>query len=373
MDLAIIMSTVPSVAWGVFTKNRVVGAPVTVSKNRLRSKHISGIVINSGNSNTLTETGLFDANTMANAAANAVGEKLGRFLVASTGIIGQPLPIKSILQEMDNLANVLGPYGGKSAAKAIMTTDSVSKESSKRIKLGLSTVSVGGCAKGSGMIHPNMGTMLAFITTDAAIKKPVLKEIVKRVNQESFSRITVDGDTSTSDMLIIMANGASGAKTIEKPKGKLFGKLLEAVIEVAVNLAKMIVRDGEGATKFATVRVEDAVSEGDAKKASVAIAKSNLVKTALFGQDPNWGRILASAGYSGAKIDIRKATLKINGVIIYKKGKLASQDWEGKVASKMRLKEILIELNLGLGKSSWEIWTCDLSQDYIRINADYRT
>ena len=372
-DLALIVSDRPATAWGVFTTNRVKGAPVIWSRNVLRSKTVRGVVVNSGNSNVLTSTGMEDAGRMAAAAARFIGCQPSKFFVASTGVIGQPLPIEKIERGIEELAPFLSPAGGASAAEAILTTDLVMKESVARLNLGPRKVVVGGCAKGSGMIHPSMATMLAFVTTDAAVSKTALKDIVKRANEESFSRITVDGGTSTSDMLIVMANGASGAQVIEKPSGRRYSVLLDKVTQVCVDLAQQVARDGEGATKFVTIEVTGAASENAARKVAMSIAKSSLVKTAIFGQDANWGRIMCAAGNAGVPLDPANVTVKIGGVKIFSDGGLVQGDWESRAAHKLKEKDVSISLDLGAGEAKAEVWTCDMSYDYIRINADYRT
>ncbi len=372
-DLAMIVSDPPAVGWGVFTTNRVKGAPVVVSRSHLRSRYIRGVVANSGNSNTLTENALRDAKRMAVKAAEMTGCRAGQMIVASTGVIGQPLPIRKIENGIAELAPTLDEKGGAAAAKAIMTTDLVSKEASASYMAGRRKITVGGCAKGSGMVHPNMATMLCFVTTDAAISKNALKALTKEANAASFARVTVDGDTSTSDMLIILANGASGAPMIDKPSGARYRALVKNVCKVCADLAKKVAMDGEGATKFITVAVKGAKRETDAKKTAMAVAKSSLVKTAMFGEDANWGRILCAVGYCGAPIDPERITLKIGGITVYRNGAVAAGDWEKRLAPKLKNRNIRIDIDLGAGKAGAEVWTCDLSYDYVKINADYRT
>lgn len=372
-DLAIIMSDRPAVAWGAFTKNSVKGAPVIWSRECLRSAQARAIVVNSGNSNVLTKDGYEHARRMARAVAEKLGVGERQVFVASTGVIGQPLPVEKIETGIAELFPRLSAQGGVDAAEAIMTTDLTPKEISVTFDIGGARVTVGGCAKGSGMIGPSMATMLAFITTDAAVSKQAVKDLAKRACDASFNSITVDGDTSTSDMLILMANAASGAPLIEKPSGKRYSLLLEKTTEVCEHLAKEIVRDGEGATKFVTVNVTGAVTEKAAKQVAMSIAKSPLVKTALFGQDANWGRILCAAGYSGVAVDAYKTKLSIGGVPIFSCGALVSDDWEVLAAPKLKEKNVEITLDLGVGKASARVWTCDFSYDYVKINADYRT
>lgn len=373
LDLAIIASDRPAVASGLFTNNLVIGAPVKLSKKHLRFSGARGIVINSGNANVLSKDGALHAEMMAKTLSRFLGCQPEQTFVASTGVIGKPLEIDKVVKGIRNLAPTISQTGAANAALAILTTDLVTKESEATLKIGSKDVTVGGCAKGSGMIHPSMGTMLGFITTDAAVTKPVLCKILQKACDESFHKITVDGDTSTSDMVIILANGASGAPVIDKTSGKRFLTLQSKVTEVCVDLAKKIVRDGEGATKFVTVIVKGARSDKDANLAARAIAGSNLVKTALFGRDANWGRIMAAAGYSGAKFDPAKSALSICGVPILKKGQLVPDDWEKEVTPKLELTDVSIELDLFAGKAQAVVWTCDLSHDYIRINAAYRS
>lgn len=374
-DLALIVSDRPAKAWGVFTTNKVKGAPVIVSKEHLRHSFARGIVINSGNANTanmFTNKAEKHAIRMTKAVALRLDCPPRSIFVASTGVIGKPLPINNIERGIAKLYGEISVSGGSDAAEAIMTTDLVKKESHASFNIGKKNVIVGGCAKGSGMIHPNMATMLAFVTMDAAVSRAVLKDIVKRANEDSFNKITVDGDTSTSDMFIALANGASGAPMIETPRGKRYSLLLEKVTEVCVDLAKKIVSDGEGATKFVTVNVTGARTKAEAKLIAKSIASSSLVKTAMFGQDANWGRILCAAGYAGPPVDTSKVIIKIGGVAAFERGSLP-KGFEERVKPKMKKKNITISLDLGAGKSAAEVWTCDMSYDYIRINADYRT
>ncbi len=372
-DLAMIVSDRPATAWGVFTKNRIKGAPVIVTRSHLRSGAARGIVVNSGNANTLTRNGIQTATRMATAASRVVGCSTREILVASTGVIGKPLPIEKVEAGIASLGAKLKPGGGAAAAEAIMTTDLVRKECSARMSVGSKPVIIGGCAKGSGMIHPNMATMLGFITTDAAVSKEALKDLVKRANADSFGLVTVDGDTSTSDMLLIMANGASGSPCITAAKGKRYSELVDCVTGVCADLAKKVARDGEGATKFITVTVNGAKTDKAARAIAMSIAKSNLVKTAMFGQDANWGRILCAAGAAGQQIDADRVALKICGVTVFANGGLADDGWESRVTAKLKSKEIPIHVDVACGDGSARVWTCDMSYDYIRINADYRS
>ncbi|MBI4665637.1 MAG: bifunctional glutamate N-acetyltransferase/amino-acid acetyltransferase ArgJ [Nitrospinae bacterium] len=372
-DLAIILSEKPAVVWGVFTTNRITGSSVVWSRDCLKSRNVQAIVVNSGNSNVLTRQGYAHTQRMARAVAKKAGVKESQVIVASTGVIGQPLPIEKVEIGIETLFPQISAEGGAGAAEAIMTTDIRQKIMDATLSIGGKTVKVGGCAKGAGMISPSMATMLAFVTTDAALTKPVIKDLTRRACEMSFNRITVDGDTSTSDMFVIMANGASGAPLIDKPSGKRYDELLGKVTGVCQHLAHEIVRDGEGATKFAVIKVTGAVTGKAAKQVGMSIAKSPLVKTALFGQDANWGRILCAAGYSGVNMSAEKLTLKIGGITVFAKGGLARDDWETIVAPKLKEPNVEISLDLGMGGAQAEVWTCDLTYDYIRINADYRT
>ncbi|MDH5477130.1 MAG: bifunctional glutamate N-acetyltransferase/amino-acid acetyltransferase ArgJ [Nitrospinota bacterium] len=373
LDLAMVVSQTEASAAGVFTANLVKGAPVLLSMANIKKGKIKGIVINSGNSNVMTPTADRDAMTMATDAADALRAPANRIIVASTGVIGQPLPVERVTEGIAKLSRILTPEGGADAARAIMTTDTFPKEAQTSLVIGGRKVTVGGMAKGSGMIHPNMATMLAFITTDAAVTPAVLRRMTRRVNEVSFNSITVDGDTSTSDMFIVLANGASGAAPITSASGKEFQALLGAMTDVARDLARMIVRDGEGATKFVTVRVAGARNPREARLAAMAVAKSSLVKTAVFGQDPNWGRALCALGYSGAKFDPRKVKLSICGMTVFNKGLAVIGDSRSNLKQKLADKEIDISAELGAGDGSAEVWTCDLSYEYVRINAEYTT
>ncbi|MDH5509586.1 MAG: bifunctional glutamate N-acetyltransferase/amino-acid acetyltransferase ArgJ [Nitrospinota bacterium] len=372
-DLAMIVSETEASAAGVFTTNLVKGAPVILSMAHVKKGIIKGIVVNSGNSNVMTPTAATDAMTMAQTAGDALCAPANRILVASTGVIGRPMPIGRITSGIKRLSRALGQAGGAEAAKAIMTTDTFAKEAQTTTIIGGKKVTVGGVAKGSGMIHPNMATMLAFITTDAAVTPSALRGMTRRVNEVSFNNITVDGDTSTSDMFITMANGASGARTITSASGNDFKILLGAMTKVARELAQMIARDGEGATRFITVRVTGARNPREARMAAMAVAKSSLVKTAVFGQDPNWGRALCALGYSGAIFDPAKAKLSICGMMVFNRGLAVIGGSLSRLKKKLANKEIEISADLGSGAGSAEVWTCDLTYDYIRINAEYTT
>lgn len=372
-DLAIIASTTPASAWALLTTNRVKGAPVLVTRANLRSKITRAIVVTSGNANTVTRDGIEHARSMTEAVGRALECRASQVLTAATGVIGQPLPIDKVLRGIPELAPRLTATGGSEVSEAILTTDTSPKQAQASLTIGGRRVRIGGCAKGAGMIHPSMATLLAFVTTDAAIAKPVVRDLLTRANELSFHRITIDGDTSTSDTLVLMANGASGAPEISKPSGPAYTAFLEKLTGVCQNLAKQVVADGEGATKFITVRVTGAASEKQAGRIAMAIGKSSLVKTAIFGEDANWGRILCAAGYAGVPLSVERLKLRIGGQLIFHNGRLAEDRWEEKVAPKLKLRDITIHLDLGDGNESAEVWTCDLSYDYVKINAHYRT
>lgn len=372
-DLAIIASDVPATAWALLTRNQVKGAPVIVTREHLRSRETRAIVVNSGNANAITDDGLDHAREMTNEVGRALGFAPSQVLIASTGVIGVPLPINNALRGIRELAPTLDADNGSDASDAILTTDTGRKEAQTTVDIGGKTVRIGGCGKGAGMIHPSMATLLVFITTDAAVPKPVLRRLLTEANENSFHRISVDGDTSTSDTLILMANGASKAPEISKPSGKRFDILLEGITTVAQSLAQQVVRDGEGASKFITVRVTGAASEKAAKQVAMTIARSSLVKTAICGEDANWGRILCAAGYSGVPLEVSRVALNINGEPILVRGRLAGEEWESTVAPTLKQRDITIHLDLGAGKAASEVWTCDLTYDYVKINAHYRT
>ena len=367
LDVALVASDRPCVVAALYTTNRVVAAPLVVTRRHLAAAQPRGIVANSGNANACTgEQGERDAEAVAAAAAKTIGARQEEMVVASTGVIGVPLPAERIVR---GLATVrLSRDGAADVARAIMTTDTREKTSSREVALSGGTVRIGGMAKGAGMIHPNLATMLAFITTDASIDESVLRGYVAEAADASFNAVSVDGDTSTNDMLIVLANGASGVR-VAGPDGTEF---LRALTEVCVELAVAIVADGEGATKLVQVRVSGARSRDDARSAARTVVASNLVKTAIHGADPNWGRILAAAGRSGAEVDDRLASVRIAGHRAFERGHPVPLDAPG-VRRALEQRFIEIELELGLGAESATAWGCDLSAEYVRINAEYTT
>ncbi|MDD5310363.1 MAG: bifunctional glutamate N-acetyltransferase/amino-acid acetyltransferase ArgJ [Candidatus Omnitrophica bacterium] len=370
LDLALIYSNVPARAAGVFTKNTVKAAPVILSAGNLKDGRAQAIIANSGNANCLNgKNGMKWAVRMAEAVSANTWIGAQDVLVASTGIIGKPLAVEKIEASVPALVKGLCKEGELSAAKAIMTTDLIPKRIAVAVKIGGKTVKIGGIAKGSGMICPNMATLLCFITTDADIDVKALKSSLKDAVEDSLNMVTVDGDMSTNDAVFIMANGlAANAKIKNGSKGhKIF---CEALKYVMVYLAKEIAKDGEGASKFIEVQVKGAKSKADAKKMAKEIANSNLVKTAIAGEDPNTGRIASSAGASGVKLNESKLDIYLNGIKIVSGGN-ANFGLRPKAQKSLKKKEAAITVDLNSGKHSATAWTCDLTEGYIKINARY--
>ena len=367
LDVALIVSERPCAAAAVFTTNQVIAAPCIVSRTHVERGPLRAIVVNSGNANACTgEQGERDAIAMAEAAATVVGCSPYEIAVASTGVIGFKLPVDRIAAVLPQIE--LTEDGWDDTSRAIMTTDTRPKVAERELNLAAGTVRIGGVAKGSGMIHPNMATLLAFVTTDAAVEPGDLRRIVSRAADTTFNAISVDGDTSTNDTLLVLANGASGVT----PKGADLAAFEEGVRAVCADLARMIVADGEGATKVFEVRVRGAASADDARLAARTITNSNLVRTAIHGGDPNWGRVLAAAGRSGARVDDRKASVRIGDLFVYRSGAplvVADADVRALVAADA----IEIEVPLGLGDGEATAWGCDMSAEYVRINAEYMT
>ena len=368
LDLAVIASTAEHChAAGIFTTNQVIAAPCLVTRTHLGNGHLRAIVVNSGNANACTgPQGERDAIAMATAAAQLLHIDPHDVAVASTGVIGVPMPMDRVAPAVGRIA--LAAEGWDDASRAIMTTDTRPKIAQREVRLSGGTVRVGGIAKGAGMIHPNMATLLAFVTTDAQIDSAALRPMLRSAADETFNVISVDGDTSTNETLRVLANGASGVR-VAAVDGPPF---LDALTAVCMDLARAIVADGEGATKVFEVRVTRAASEGDARAVARTITTSNLVKTAVHGADPNWGRILAAAGRSRAKVDAAKASVRIGGIAVYEKGSPLRLDVAA-VRSAFDQPELTIELDLGLGESTARAWGSDLSAEYVRINADYTT
>ncbi len=372
-DIAVVASTVPATVAAVFTLNKTQAAPIVVDRIQLkRSDRCSAVVINSGNANACTgERGMNDAWEMIRTTAKALALPEKEILVSSTGVIGQYLPMEKVLSGIQRLAAGLSASGNADAAEAIMTTDTFAKETAVQFSLGGSMITIGGMAKGSGMIAPNMATMLAFITTDAAIDQALLQKALSRANNRSFNRITVDGDMSTNDMALVLANGTAGNKRFGENTEE-FHLFCAALEYVMVKLAKMIARDGEGATKLIEVFVKGARTEENAAQTARSVANSNLVKTALHGCDANWGRIMAAVGYSGVDFDPDMVEIQFNGLPILEKHYSIVLD-EEKVKQTLAQDEILVTIDLNQGSQSARFWTCDLTKEYVHINASYRS
>jgi glutamate N-acetyltransferase/amino-acid N-acetyltransferase len=373
LDLALIVTDQPVSAAAVFTTNKAVAAPVVVSRDHLSRTggRAAAVVVNAGCANACTgEAGMEVARQMAAAAADAAGCSSDHVLVASTGVIGVPLSIEKIRAGVTSAAAALAANGSDDAMRAIMTTDPFPKSKSVSVQTaGGQTFTVGGIAKGSGMIEPRMATMLGFMTTDAAVEPAVLQAALSRVCDETFNAITVDGECSTNDCVFLMASGASGV-AIDRDDDPA---LMEGLRAVAGHLAREIVRGGEGATKLVTVQITGAATRGDAWLAARTIANSPLVKTALHGGDPNWGRLVAAAGRSGAAFVLDKASVAIGPVQVFVTG-VPHDDRADQAAEVMKDKEITVSVDLGTGGShAARMWTCDFSADYVKINAEYRT
>ena len=372
-DVAIIYSAVPAAAAAVFTTNAMAAPPVIVSRENISGGTLSAIVINSGCANACTgEIGMKNARYMAELTAKLLDVPTDRVLVSSTGIIGVNLPMEKVSDGINRAAALLSVDGHEGAMQAIMTTDTFPKKTAGEFSLGGVPVRIAGIAKGAGMIHPNMATMLAYITTDANISAPLLDIALRRAVNLTFNMITVDGDTSTNDTLCVMANGQAGNRIIESDADPDYEVFVQALEEVCRYLAQQVVRDGEGATKFLAITVRGARNFDEGKQAAMAIAKSPLVKTAFFGQDPNWGRILCAVGYSGINADPNRTSLAIGGVTIVRAGLGASFD-EGALRQVMSEKDITVEVDLGLGDVQATVWTCDFSYEYVKINGEYHT
>ena len=374
-DLLVIKLDEGSRVAGVFTQNRFCAAPVIVAKAHLALSPTRALVVNTGNANAGTgETGLQHARTTCAALAELLGCEAQQVLPFSTGVIMEPLPVDAVVGGLPAAVANLKTDNWFDAAQAIMTTDIVPKGVSRQMKLNGSTVTVTGIAKGSGMIRPNMATMLGFVATDASISQALLQEIVRYAADHSFNCITVDGDTSTNDALMAMATGCAGHAEISERDSAEFEQLRDAVTDVAVSLAQMIVRDGEGATKFITVRVDAGHNEEECRLVAYAIAHSPLVKTAFFASDPNLGRILAAIGYAGINdLDISGIELYLGDVLVAEKGGRASTYREEDGQSVMNQSEITVKIVLNRGTASSTVWTCDFSYDYVKINAGYRS
>jgi glutamate N-acetyltransferase/amino-acid N-acetyltransferase len=364
---------VPASVAAMFTTNTMAAAPVIVSKRAVQKGKAQAVIVNSGCANACTgEQGLVDAQAMVHMTASLLGVQDDEVLVASTGVIGVNLPMGKVAAGIKQAVAELSENGHSRAIQAIMTTDTFNKECSYEFMLEGVPVHIGGMAKGAGMIHPNMATMLAFITTDAAIAAPVLKQALQEATEVSFHMLSVDGDTSTNDMVAVLANGLAENKQVDSADSEGYKIFVAALKEVCIFLAKKIVQDGEGATKFLEINIHGAKNFADAKQAGMTITKSPLVKTAFFGEDPNWGRILCAVGYSGIGAEPETTSLAIGGITIVKEGLGASYD-EHTLRKVMAAKDIVIDVNLGQGDADATVWTCDFSYEYVKINGEYHT
>ncbi len=370
-DLALIVSGIPAAAAGVFTQNRVAAAPVRLSRKNLKQSKgtVGAVLINAGNANCATRTGDRVAASTASAVAKLLRLKPSEVLPASTGVIGVELDPALITGSLPKLVSKLSADSFEEVANAILTTDLVQKTDSLELNLKRGRIRIAGMTKGSGMIHPRMATTLGFILTDAAIAAPALQKILNHANARSFDRISVDGDTSTNDTLLLLANGACGFK----PEVKELPAVQDAVTYIAQSLAKHIARDGEGAKKFVTIEVKGASTDHAASLIGRSIANSPLVKTAIAGSDPNWGRIICAAGYAGVEFDPSKVQITMQGIPVCKNGLAAPFD-EQELKTKLDAPDCQIDFQIrGAGKGQATFWTCDLTHGYIDINASYRT
>lgn len=375
-DVAVICADEPCVWAGVFTTNQVAAAPVVLDRERLQAGGpVQAVVVNTGCANACTgEQGLADARQMAALAAEALGVPSQAVLVSSTGVIGALLPMDRVAGGIAQAAAGLarGPVADEAASRAIMTTDTVPKRAAVRCVIDGCEVVLGGMCKGAGMIEPKMATMLAYVTTDARVERRFLQRALKAAADVSFNRVVVDGDESTNDTLVCLASGAAGNLVLDEahPEAAVFEGALKALCQA---LAKQIVMDGEGVSKFVTVRVSGARTQGDAHLVARAIARSPLVKTSWFGRDPNWGRVICATGYSGAEVDERKVRILYGGVCAYDRGRVADEQTLARMQALMGERAFEVAVELGLGEGEETIYTCDFTFDYVKINAEYTT
>ena len=374
-DLAMIYSEAPCAAAAVYTQNLVKGAPILVTQKNIADGAAKAVICNSGNANTCNADGEEKAQTMCDLAAQALGIEPQDVVVASTGVIGQVLPMEPIQAGIPELVKALSADGSHAAATAIMTTDTIAKEAAVEVEIGGKTVKVGGISKGSGMIHPNMATMLCFVTTDCAISPAMLDKAIHQVTEKTFNMISVDGDTSTNDTFVILANGAAGNPEITAP-GPDYDAFAEALEAVCRQLSKLMAGDGEGATKLLICRVDGAMDLAMARTVAKSVICSTLFKAAMFGADANWGRVLCAIGYSGAAVDVNKIDVSFRSA----KGQVdVCQNGAGIPFSEEEASQVLSEheieilIHLHMGDASAEAYGCDLTYDYVKINGDYRT
>jgi len=371
LDLGLIYSETPAAVAGVFTTNRVQAAPVVLSRERIQSGHCRAVVVNSGNANCCNgDQGMADANAMTRMAAEALDIPESSVLAAATGVIGQPMAMEGVVSAIPALVNALSGEGWTDLARAIMTTDRVPKIISRSLPVGATQCTITAVAKGAGMIRPDMATMLCFVCTDAAAAPETLRQMLKTATDQSFNRITIDGDTSTNDTVFLLAGGGCGARIDQEPDAAGFQAVLN---EMLAELARMIVKDGEGATKLVEIVVKGAASHADARKVADTVAHSSLVKTALFGEDANWGRIVAAVGRAGIPVQTKHIDVYFDKVQMVAGGLGAGADAEAGATEVIRQSEFTITIDLNAGSQAAAVWTCDFSIDYVKINADYRS
>ena len=373
LDLSLLVGDQPAAAAGIFTTNLVKAAPVLLDQERLKSGKARAILINASIANACTGAeGLAKARRCAELAAAELGCAPEEVLVASTGVIGEQLDLTCFEKHMAGLVGALRPNGFEEVSQAIMTTDTVPKSAVREVALGGIPVKLIGLAKGAGMIKPNMATMLAFVLTDAAISAELLQGMLAEAGARSFNRITVDGDTSTNDSLFVLASGAAGNVPLQpgSPATEVFKSALN---DLVLDLALQIVKDGEGATKLIKITVKGAATEAEARLAAETVAESKLTKTAFFGEDANWGRIIAALGRSGASFDQLKVEIAFDGVVMVRQGLGQGKAVEAEATKVLKQREFAVNIDLRNGPASWEVYTCDLSIDYVKINADYRS
>ncbi len=372
LDVAVIYTEREAAVAGVFTQNAVAAAPVYVSKDAVKTGMVHAVVANAGCANACTgEQGMKDARGMAAITAKELGCDASDVIVASTGVIGVHLPMDKMEAGIKKAVSELSETGSQNAGNAIITTDTYSKTCATEVEIGGKKVRFGAIAKGSGMIQPNMATMLCFITTDASIDSALLQEALSEITEVSFNMISVDGDMSTNDMVVVLANGAAGnAKITEKNED--YVKFYDTLLSICQGLSQRIAADGEGATKFLTIHVTGAKSFADAKTIGMSVAKSPLVKTAFFGQDPNWGRVICAVGYAGVPMDPEKTVVKFGGIPVYAHGVGAEFD-EDALRKVMAEHDIVIDIDMGAGNEEATVWSCDFSYEYVKINGEYHT
>ena len=371
-DLGIIVADQPAAVAGVFTTSLTKAAPVLWCQNQIKSGHARAILVNSGQANACTgEPGMTICKESAQAVAESLGCSPDDICLASTGVIGMPLNIKALTDAVPGLIKNLSPDGLDAVSKAMMTTDTVPKTVQKEINIDGQTVTIAGMAKGSGMIAPNMATMLAFVLTDAAVEPAYLQDILTNTTELTFNRITVDGDTSTNDTVLALAAGTAGNAVLKDKNSTGAAEFEAAFMDIMAELSRMIAADGEGATKLVTIQLNGAKDDGQAKQAAMTVANSPLVKTALFGSDPNWGRIMMALGRSGTAFDPYKVSVWVDDAIMVQNGMAAGTEAES--AAVMKQKEFTIRVDLNNGPGQATVLTCDFSYDYVKINADYRS